>query len=234
MVAAVKEYKIEIILSESASSERKRILELLGAKLIFSPGTEGTDGSIRLLKEIYSKDPDKYFLPNQFSNLINPLTHYYQTAKEIISQVPDITHIFIGLGTSGTAVGLSKALKEYNPDIKTIAIEPELNHKIFGLKNMSEAIVPEIYTTKYFDKIETALTSESYKATKELIRDKGLLVGISSGAVYSVVKRYLEKENKEEKEKENRDEEKKDEKEKAENYLMIFPDRFERYASISF
>jgi cysteine synthase len=94
---------------------------------------------------------------------------------------------------------------------------------------MWEAIVPEIYTTKYFDKIETALTSESYKATKELIRDKGLLVGISSGAVYSVVKRYLEKEDKEEKEKEIGGEEK-----KAENYLMIFPDRFERYASISF
>jgi len=108
MVAAVKGYSIDIVLSERASSERKRILELLGVNLILSPGDQGTDGSIRLLQEIYIKNPDKYFLPSQFSNKINPLTHYYQTSKEIISQLPNITHLFVGLGTSGTAVGLSK------------------------------------------------------------------------------------------------------------------------------
>jgi len=213
MVAAIKGYEIQIILHESVSYERKRILELLGAKLIYSSGNQGTDDSIRLLRKIYSKNPNKYFLPNQFSNIINPLTHYHQISKEIISQLPNITHIFMGLGTSGTAVGISKYLKEYNPKIKTIAVEPEQNHKIFGLKNMSEAIIPEIYTTKYFDKIETAYTAESYASTKELIKYNGLLVGISSGAVYSVVKRYVELGE-------------------EGNYLMIFPDRFERYVSI--
>jgi S-sulfo-L-cysteine synthase (O-acetyl-L-serine-dependent) len=213
MVAAVKGYKIEVILSEDVSIERKRVLELLGAKLIFTSKKEGTDGAIKKLKKIYSKNPEKYFLTSQYSNPINTLTHYYQTSKEIINQLPNITHLFVGVGTSGTAVGLSMALKECNPNIKIIAVEPEKNHKIFGLKNMSQSIVPEIYTKKYFDKIETAYTLESYLSTKELIKEKGLLVGISSGAVYSVVKKYIEKEE-------------------EGNYLMIFPDRFERYASI--
>ncbi len=215
MVAAVKGYQIEIVLNEDVSFERKRILQLLGAKLIFSPKEEGTDGDIRLLQKIYSNNPNKYFLTNQYSNPINLLTHYHQTSKEIINQLPDITHLFVGVGTSGTAVGLSKALKECNPNIKTIAVEPEENHKIFGLKNMYESIIPKIYTKKYFDKIETAYTKETYSSTKELIRERGLLVGISSGAVYSVAKRYI------------------DRKEEG-NYLMVFPDRFERYASISF
>ncbi len=215
MVAAVKGYSIDIVLSKNVSFERKKILELLGVNLILSQGNQGTDGSIKLLQEIYAKDPDKYFLPSQFSNKINTLTHYYQTSKEIIAQLPNLTHLFVGLGTSGTAVGLSKAIKEYNPNIKTIAVEPEIGHKIFGLKNMSEAIVPKIYTTKYFDKIETAYTKEAYESTKELIRNNGLLVGISSGAVYSIVKRYIQ--NKE-----------------VGNYLMLFPDRFERYVSIDF
>lgn len=215
IVAAVKGYKIKIVLSEDVSFERKRILQLLGAELIFTPKEEGTDGAIRLLKKIYSTSPEKYFLTDQYSNPVNLFTHYHQTAKEIISQLPNITHLFVGLGTSGTAVGLSKALKECNPNIKTIAVEPEKKHKIFGLKNMSESIIPKIYSEKYFDKIETACTEETYLATKELIRKKGLLVGISSGAVYSVVKRYVNR------------------KEKG-NYLMIFPDRFEKYASVSF
>lgn len=214
MVAAVKGYKIEVVLSEDVSIERKKILQLLGAKLIFSPKEEGSDGSINLLKKIYSKSPDKYFLPNQYSNPQNLLTHYHQTSKEIVSQLPNITHLFVGLGTSGTAVGLSMALKECNPAIKIIAVEPEKNHKIFGLKNMSQSIVPEIYTEKYFDKIEIAYTKETYMTTKKLIKEKGLLVGISSGAVYSVVNRYI-----------------KSQKEEG-NYLMIFPDRFERYTSI--
>jgi len=215
MIAAVKGYKIYVVLSEDVSFERKKILNLLGAKLIFSPKEEGSDGAIRLLKKIYDKNPDKYFLPDQYSNPVNVFTHYYQTFKEIINQLPEITHLFVGLGTSGTAVGLSMALKECNPAIKIIAVEPEKNHKIYGLKNMSESMVPKIYTTEYFDKIETAYTKDTYSATKELIKNKGLLVGISSGAVYSVVKRYIEK------------------KEEG-NYLMIFPDRFERYSSISF
>ena len=213
MIAASKGYKITVVVSESVSVERKKLLKLLGAKIIFSPSNEGTDGAIRLLKKIYSRNPEKYFLSNQFSNPINPITHYYQTAKEIIYQLPNIDYLVIGIGTSGTAVSLSKALKEYNPKIKIIVIEPKKETPIAGLKNLKISIVPKIYDSSLFDKTIYVSNKETISETKKIIRTEGLMIGISSGAALAGAKKFSRKI-------------------KKGNILVILPDRIERYLSI--
>lgn len=182
MVAAIKGYNVEIVMSAAVSVERRKVLEGFGAKIILSSKDEGTDGAIRLTREMVAKHPEKYFNPDQFNNENNFLAHYETTGVEIVNQVPDLTHFVCALGTTGTIRGNSMRIKEHNENIQVVALEPNIGHKIQGLKNMDEAIKPGIYDTKFFDEKLTVPDRESFDAARDLMKKEGIFVGMSSGS----------------------------------------------------
>ncbi|HKZ56283.1 MAG TPA: cysteine synthase family protein [Thermodesulfovibrionales bacterium] len=187
MVAAAKKYRVKLTMPACVSMERRKILEAFGAELLLSPSEEGTDGAIRLAHRIYSEDSGMYFMPNQFDNQANVLAHYETTGKEIIEQTGGkITHFVAGMGTTGTLMGVGKRLKEFNKDIKIIGVEPVLNHRIQGLKNMSESIVPKIFDPSLLDERHVINDEEAFDITRMLAVKEGIFVGMSSGAAMHV------------------------------------------------
>ncbi|MFZ3170410.1 MAG: cysteine synthase family protein [Carboxydocellales bacterium] len=190
MVAAVKGYRLIVTLSEFMSMERRKTLAAFGAEIVLTPGEKGTDGAIEKAWEMYNSDPNLYFMPNQFANKNNFLAHYYTTAQEIWAQTEGkITHLVAGMGTTGTLMGLSKSLKELNPAIKIIGVEPNLNHKVQGLKNMEEARVPEIYDIGCLDEKIRISDEDAYEMARKLAKEEGIFAGISSGAAMHVAVR---------------------------------------------
>lgn len=190
MVASAKKYRVKLTMPACVSIERRRILEAFGAELILSPPDEGTDGAIRLAQKILSEEPDRYFMPNQFDNEANALAHYETTGKEIIEQTQGgITHFVAGMGTTGTLMGVSKRLKEFNKDIKIIGVEPVLHHRIQGLKNMTESIRPKIFDPGKLDEKHLVNDDEAFDTTRLLAIKEGMFVGMSSGAAMHVALR---------------------------------------------
>lgn len=190
MVASAKRYRVKLTMPACVSIERRRVLEAFGAELILSPPDEGTDGAIRLAHRILSEDPDRYFMPNQFDNNANILAHYETTGKEIIEQTGGrITHFVAGMGTTGTLMGVSKRLKEFNNNIQIIGVEPVIHHRIQGLKNMSESIRPKIFDESRLDEIRFVNDDEAFDTTRMLAVKEGMFVGMSSGAAMHVALR---------------------------------------------
>ncbi len=190
MVATAKRYRLKLTMPACVSIERRRILEAFGAELILTPSNEGTDGAIRLAHKILSEDPDRYFMPNQFDNEANILAHYETTGKEIIDQTQGrITHFVAGMGTTGTLMGVSRRLKEFNKDIRIIGVEPVLNHRIQGLKNMTESIKPKIFDPGMIDEHYFVNDEEAFDTTRMLAIKEGLFVGMSSGAAMHIALR---------------------------------------------
>jgi cysteine synthase B len=190
MVAAAKKYRVKLTMPACVSMERRKILEAFGAELLLSPSEEGTDGAIRLAHRIFSEDSGMYFMPNQFDNQANVLAHYETTGKEIIEQTGGkITHFVAGMGTTGTLMGAGKRLKEFNKDIKIIGVEPVLNHRIQGLKNMSESIVPKIFNPSILDERHIVNDEEAFDTTRMLAVKEGIFVGMSSGAAMHIALR---------------------------------------------
>jgi len=190
MVATAKRYRLKLTMPACVSIERRRILEAFGAELILTPSNEGTDGAIRLAHKILSEDPDRYFMPNQFDNEANILAHYETTGKEIIEQTQGrITHFVAGMGTTGTLMGVSRRLKEFNKDISIIGVEPVLNHRIQGLKNMTESIKPKIFDPGMIDEHYYVNDEEAFDTTRVLAIKEGLFVGMSSGAAMHIALR---------------------------------------------
>lgn len=190
MVATAKRYRLKLTMPACVSIERRRILEAFGAELILTPSNEGTDGAIRLAHKILSEDPDRYFMPNQFDNEANILAHYETTGKEIIEQTQGrITHFVAGMGTTGTLMGVSRRLKEFNKDISIIGVEPVLNHRIQGLKNMTESIKPKIFDPGMIDEHYFVNDEEAFDTTRMLAIKEGLFVGMSSGAAMHIALR---------------------------------------------
>jgi cysteine synthase B len=183
MVAAAKGYKLRLTMPGCVSMERRSILEALGAEIVLTPAELGTDGAIMEARRIYEASPDVYFMPDQFSNENNILAHYETTGPEIIAQTEGkITHFVAGIGTTGTLMGVGRCLKEYNPAIQIIGVEPVKGHKIQGLKNLGEAIVPEIFD---MDKIDDKVVIDddlAYDTARDLALKEGIFVGMSSGA----------------------------------------------------
>ena len=177
-------YKVKLCMPKNASEERKRILRAYGVEVVLTDPGEGSDGAIREARRLYDKDPELYFYPDQYTNPANPQAHYESTAPEIWEQTEgEISHFVAGLGTSGTFVGTSKRLKEYNPEIKVISFEPDSPfHGLEGMKHMASAIVPEIYDPTLADENLGASTEKAYEMVKRLAREEGILVGLSSGA----------------------------------------------------
>jgi cysteine synthase B len=190
MVGAAKNYRVKLTMPACVSVERRRVLEAFGAELILSPAEEGTDGAIRLAHKILEEDPGRYFMPNQFDNPANYMAHYEHTSVEILEQTGGkITHFVAGMGTSGTLMGVSRRLKEHNGDIMVIGVEPILGHRVQGLKNMSEAIVPAIFEPDRLDERHIVNDEEAFDTTRRLAVDEGLFCGMSSGAALNVALR---------------------------------------------
>ncbi len=183
MIGAAKGYKVKLVMPACVSNERRGILEAYGAETVLSPGCQMTDGAIRLAHKILAEEPDRYFMPNQYSNPNNPLAHYETTAPEIMEQTAgDIDYFVAGMGTSGTLMGISRYFSEYAPHVKVIGIEPGLGHKIQGLKNMHEAIVPEVYEPQRLADKLLVEDEDAYEMSRKLALQMGLFVGMSSGA----------------------------------------------------
>ena len=183
MIGASKGYRVKLTLPECVSTERRHILEAFGAEVILTPAQQGTDGAIRMAHKLLDQGPDKYFMPNQFANPNNPLAHYETTAPEIFEQTDGQINVFVtGMGTTGTLMGASRYFKEKSKDIRIIGIEPTPGHAIQGLKNMSEAIVPEIYDSSQLDDIIPMQDEEAFSTARRLASEEGIFAGISSGA----------------------------------------------------
>jgi len=184
MIGANLGYRVKLVLPANASHERKRILKAYGAEVVYSDPGEGSDGAIRVCRQIYMDDPDRYFYPDQYNNPANWKAHFETTGPEIIQQTGGrITHFVTSLGTSGTFVGVSRRLKRDIPDVKCYSAQPSTGfHGLEGLKHMPTAIVPGIYDESLADGNFWLETEDAYKMVRRLAREEGLLVGISSGA----------------------------------------------------
>ncbi len=177
-------YRVKLCMPKNASEERKKILRAYGVEVVLTDPGEGSDGAIREARRLYAEDPERYFYPDQYKNPANPRAHYESTAPEIWEQTDgEVTHFVAGLGTSGTFVGTSTRLREYNPDIKVISFEPDSPfHGLEGMKHMASAIVPEIYDPTIADQNFGTPTEDAYDMVKRLAREEGILIGISAGA----------------------------------------------------
>jgi S-sulfo-L-cysteine synthase (O-acetyl-L-serine-dependent) len=190
MVAAAKGYRVQLVMPANVSSERKELVHAYGAEIVYSDAMEGSDGAIRMARSIYQENPDRYFMPDQYNNEANWRAHYDTTALEIWEQTGGaITHFVAGLGTSGTFVGTTRRLKELNPDIRCISVQPaEPWHGLEGLKHMASSIVPGIYDASLADEDIGVETEPAYDLARQLAGGEGILAGHSSGAALWAVR----------------------------------------------
>jgi len=194
MIGAVKGYRVQIVMSAAVSIERQKMIKAFGSEIILTAPELGTDGAIIKTRELIAAHPERYFNPNQFSNENNKTAHYKTTAEEIWEQTGGkVTHFVSSLGTSGTLMGVGLMLKERNPAIKIVEAHPVKGHYIQGLKNMGEAIVPEIYDVSQIDESILIDTEEAYETARRIVRDEGIFVGMSSGAAMLAAVRIIEK-----------------------------------------
>lgn len=213
IIGLIKGYPVEIVMSEAVSVERRKIIRAYGGKIHLTPADEGTDGAIRLARKLVAENPGKYFMPDQFANAANYLAHYGGTALEIWQQTSgEIDYLVCALGTSGTLMGLSRFLKGMKPSIKVVCAHPHKGHYIQGLKNMEEAIVPQIYDPSKIDVHEMVDSEEAIAMARELIAKEGIFAGMSSGAAMLAAVRTAEKIE-------------------SGNIVVLFPDRAEKYLS---
>lgn len=213
MIGVVKGYDVVIVMSDAVSVERRKIIRSYGAKVILTPGEEGTDGAIRLARKMVADNPEKYFMPDQFANAANYQTHYERTAIEIWDQTKgEIDYIVCALGTSGTIMGISRFMRALKPEIKVVCAHPVKGHYIQGLKNMEEALVPAIYDPSRIDHQVMVASEEAIEMARQLIACEGLFVGMSSGAAMLAASQIASQID-------------------SGNIVVIFPDRAEKYLS---
>uniref|UniRef100_UPI00272DE49E PLP-dependent cysteine synthase family protein n=1 Tax=Geoalkalibacter sp. TaxID=3041440 RepID=UPI00272DE49E len=183
MIAAARAYRIKLVMPACVSMERRQILEAFGAELVLSPAEEGTDGAIRLAHRILAEDPERYYMPNQYANPNNVLAHYETTGPEIWRQTGGAVDVFVaGMGTSGTLMGTGRFLHEHKAKARIVGVEPMLGHKVQGLKNMREAIVPEIYDEGRLDRKINVEDEDAFEMARQLALKEGILAGMSGGA----------------------------------------------------
>ena len=183
MIGAARGYRVKLVMPACVSMERRAVLEAYGAEVVLSKACQTTDGAIRLAHQILADDPDRYYMPNQYANPNNPLAHYETTGPEIFRQTAGEIDVFVaGMGTSGTLMGTGRFLREAKPGVRIVGIEPRLGHKVQGLKNMREAIVPEIYHEEELDEKLTVEDEDAFETARRLALEEGIFVGMSSGA----------------------------------------------------
>jgi len=183
MIGAAKGYRVKLCMPACVTAERRAILEALGAEVVLTCAREKTDGAIRKAHQLLEQDPDTYYMPNQFENPHNIRAHYETTGPEIWEQTGGaVDAVVAGMGTSGTLMGVARALKERKPSVRIVGVEPVEGHTIQGLKNMNEAIRPSIYDEGTLDEKIVIGDEEAFETTRRLAIGDGLLVGMSSGA----------------------------------------------------
>ena len=214
IVGIVRGYPVEIVMSEGVSEERRKILRSLGAKVILTPAADGTDGAIREARRLVAEDPEKYYMPDQFANAANYMSHYRKTALEIWEQADgDIDYIVSAIGTSGTIMGLSRFMRALNPAITVVCAQPVRGHYIQGLKNLEEAIVPAIYDTGQIDRQVMVESEEAIEMARRIISREGIFAGMSSGAAMLAAYRTAR------------------DAPVGSRIVVVFPDRAEKYLS---
>jgi len=190
MIAAAKGYKIALVMPESVSTERRRIIKAYGAELILSPGPKGTAGAIEMKQNILKEKPDIYIDVDQFKDPANILAHYQTTGREILEQTHgNLDMIVIGVGTAGTGVGTSMRVRETNPAVKIIGVTPKLGTAVQGLRNPKEAFPTQLFRPEAFDEVIEVTEEEkqeSFKTAREVARREGLLIGMSAGSIIRV------------------------------------------------
>jgi cysteine synthase B len=218
MIGAAQGFPVTLCVPANVSAERKRILQAYGATILYTDAAAGTDGAILKARELAAAEPRRYFYADQYSNDANWLAHYHGTAPEIWEQTRGrVTHFVAMLGTSGTFVGTARRLKELNPHIRCVSLQPDAPfHGIEGAKHMASAMVPRIYDPTLADANLAISTEEAYRMVKRLAREEGLLVGVSAGAAAAGALRVAEQ---------------------AENdavIVTVFPDSADKYLSERF
>ena len=213
MIGAAKGYKVKLFMPECVSVERQLILQAFGAEVVLTPAKEAVDGAIRRAHEALKNEPGKYFMPNQFDNPNNVLSHYETTGPEIFRQTGGKVDIFVcAIGTTGTLMGTGKYLKEKIDGIKIVAVEPTLGHTIQGLKNMQESVVPGIYNPEIYDEKLIVEDGDAFETARLLAVREGLFTGMSSGAAVAGALEAAKNV-------------------KKGNIVVILPDRGDRYLS---
>ncbi|MCX6693570.1 MAG: cysteine synthase family protein [Methanomicrobiales archaeon] len=213
MIGAAKGYQVRLVMPGCVSVERRRIIEAFGAEVVITPSEEGTDGAIRRAWQIVKESPKRYYIPDQFSNPANVQAHYETTGPEIYHELGGKIDCFVaGMGTTGTLMGVGRYLKEKNPGIVVVGIEPEPGHAIQGLKNMDEAIVPEIYHADLLDEKIRIGDEEAYLMARKIATQEGIFTGMSSGAALAGVLKVAKSRG-------------------SGTIVTIFPDRGDRYLS---
>lgn len=213
MVGAAKGYKVRLTMPQCVSMERRRILEAFGADLVLTPAAEGTDGAIRKAHSLLCQDPHHYFMPDQFNNPANVEAHRTTTGPEILRDTGgEVDAVVGGMGTTGTLMGVAAYLREHRPGVRIVGVEPRHGHRIQGLKNMTESVVPGIYDPKVLDQKITVEDEEAFACARRLSAEEGIFAGMSSGAALTGALRVAEDM-------------------KSGTVVVIFPDRGDRYLS---
>ncbi|ADJ25563.1 cysteine synthase [Dehalogenimonas lykanthroporepellens BL-DC-9] len=213
MIGIVKDYDVEIVMSDAVSLERRQMIQAFGARVTLTDGRLGTDGAITRARELIKAEPERYFMPDQFSNEYNKMAHYRTTGEEIWRQTGGKVDYFVSsLGTSGTIMGVGKVLRERNPAVKIVSAHPVRGHYIQGLKNMEEAIVPAIYDPSQIDTTIMVETEEAWETARQIVRQEGIFVGMSSGAAMYAAAQVAREID-------------------TGTIVVIFPDRGEKYLS---
>jgi len=195
MISSIKGYDLKIVLPDNVSIERRQLLEVWGAEIISSPGNEGSNGAVRRAQKLAEENPEWVFL-YQYGNKANPEIHYTTTGPEIIRDVPDLTHFVAGLGTSGTLMGVGRFLKEQNPKIQILAVEPPAGESVEGLRSLDEGFIPPIFEEwegiELLDGKRIIRPIESLECVRKLAQTSGIFAGISSGAALAGALRTAE------------------------------------------
>jgi len=213
MIGAAKGYGVKLVMPKCVTVERRHILEAFGAEVVLTPAKENVDGAIRKAHQLLAKEPDKYYMPNQFENVNNALAHYETTGPEIFSQTNGKVDVFVaGMGTGGTLMGVGRYLRERENGVRIVGVEPVERHTIQGLKNMNESIVPKIFRPEELDAKVTVGDDEAFEMTRSLATKEGIFVGTSSGAAVAGALRIAREMN-------------------SGTIVVILPDRGDRYLS---
>jgi [CysO sulfur-carrier protein]-thiocarboxylate-dependent cysteine synthase len=184
-ICRVKGYPLTCVMPENTSEERRQLLAMFGVDIVLSPATEGSNGSVRLARELAAADPDVY-MPFQYGNPANALAHYETTGPEIIADLPDVAAFVAGLGTGGTVTGVGKRLKAWNPAVRIYAAEPEYGDLVYGLRNLDEGYVPEVLDQEVLDGRIKVDSRRALEYTRRLADEEGIFAGVSTGASIAV------------------------------------------------
>ena len=189
LVGKLKGFKVKVVMPSNVSSERTQLLTAYGADIVYSEGEKGSNGSIELAQDILSKNPEDYYMPYQYGNQANPRAHYEGTGPEILAAVPDLDVFIAGLGTGGTLTGTGQYLKDNNPEVKIVAVAPEPDDLISGLRRLEDGFIPPVLDINVLDSRLLISSFDAFKTTKILLEKEGIFAGISCGSVvYGAIK----------------------------------------------